>query len=132
MTEYEALDAVFSANAAMHSSFQYWLSITFAVIVMAHLARQHLTKLMICSVAVLYFCASALFYVDYLHWLAIMESIDQDRQLPQLDRNYGTAKVWLRTTLFIAGPTVAISYLLYSYRNRHRSEALDTVRRASE
>jgi len=37
VTEYEALDALFSANEAMHNSFQYWLSITFAVIVTAHL-----------------------------------------------------------------------------------------------
>ncbi len=113
MTEYEALDALFSANEAMHNSFQYWLSITFALIVTVHLGRRHLTGGIVVAISVLYLLGSALFFVDYLHWLSLLGFTANFEFWEGYD--YGPLKTYLRVALFLIGTVVAEGFLVLSY-----------------
>ncbi len=113
MTDYEALDALFSANEAMHNSFQYWLSITFALIVTAHWGRRHLTGGISVAIGVLYLLGSALFFVDYLQWLSL-RSLTANLDLWE-GYDYGPLKTYLRVALFLIGTVVAEGFLVLSY-----------------
>ena len=117
MTEFEALEAMFGANQAMNNAFQYWLSVTFAIILTAHLARRHLNPPILLTIGLLYFGAALLFFVDYLHWLAIMQQI-QDPFFGEYATGYGLTKTIVRTGLFLIGTVTAEGYLIYSYRQK--------------
>ncbi len=109
----------------MHNSLQYWLSITFALIVTAHLARRHLTGGLLAAISVLYLLGSALFSVDYLQWLSLVQvGLTTNSDLWE-DYDYGPLKTYLRVALFLIGTVVAEGYLIFSYvQNR---KARDTM-----
>ena len=117
MPEYDAFAVAFAVNDAMHNAFQYWISITFAIILTAHLARRHLTLLITLVLGSLYIGCAALFFIDYLHWL----SVAQTTNLPEAfepDFPYPMLKTAIRVSLFVGGTLTAVSYLGYSYRRR--------------
>jgi len=115
MSEAEALEAMFGANQAMQNAFQYWLSVTFAIILTAYLGRRQLNRPILATLGLLYLGAAALFFVDYLHWLAIMTRI-QDPFLGEYWAGYGPLKIYIRTGLFVVGTLTAECYLFWSYR----------------
>ncbi len=117
MTEAELLQAMFGANQAMHSAFQYWLSVTFAIIVTAYLARRQLNRPILLTIGLLYVGAASLFFVDYLHWLEVMMQIEDPFEGEYWVR-YGPLKIYIRTGLFLVGTITAVCYLIWSYRQR--------------
>jgi hypothetical protein len=120
MTEAEALEAVFGANEAMQNAFQYWLSVTFAIILTAYFGRRHLNRSILITIGLLYLATAVLFFVDYLHWLAIMRLIEY----PLAGEHwpyYGPIKSSTRTGLFLIGTITAEYYLFYSYAQRNNA-----------
>jgi len=119
MTEYEILEATFSANEAMHSAFQYWLSITFALILAARLARKQLSRPLVLTVALLYFACALFFFIDYLHWLGVITNLEI---IPMLELGWpvGSVKTAFRIALFGVGTLTAEAYLVHAYVNKHQ------------
>jgi hypothetical protein len=117
MTEAEALEVTFGANEAMQNAFQYWLSVTFAIIVTAYLGRAHLNRPILVTIGLLYLATAVLFFVDYLHWLAVMRSIENPLA-GEYWPYYGKIKSSMRTGLFLIGTITAEYYLFYSYAQR--------------
>ena len=117
MPEYDAFAVAFAVNDAMHNAFQYWLSITFAIILTAHLARRHLSLLITLILGSLYVACVALFFIDYLHWLSLAVSTNLPRAF-QPEFPYGTVKTVIRISLFVGGTLTAVSFLGYSCRRR--------------
>ena len=117
MPEYDAFAVAFAVNDAMHNAFQYWLSITFAIILTAHLARRHLSLLITLVLGSLYVACAALFFIDYLHWLSIAFATNVPGAF-QPEFPYGMVKTVIRVSLFAGGTLTAVSFLGYSYRRR--------------
>jgi hypothetical protein len=114
MTEFEILEATFGANAAMHNAFQYWISITFALILTARLAQRQLNRVMVVTVGVLYFACALFFFIDYLHWLGVILNLEV---VPLVDVGWsaGAVKTYFRIGLFAVGTLTAEAYLIFSY-----------------
>jgi len=118
MTEAEALEATFGANEAMQNAFQYWLSITFAIIVTAYLGRRQLNRPILVTIGLLYLATAVLFFVDYQHWRAVISSIEEPLA-GEIWPYYGIIKTYIRTGLFLIGTITAEYYLFYSYAQRN-------------
>ena len=74
----------------------------------------HLTKVILIALALLYFASSVLFFIDYLHWRAIIGTIPQ----PEISYFYGPIKSNIRIGLFLVGTLTAEAYLIYSYKQK--------------
>jgi uncharacterized MAPEG superfamily protein len=117
VTEAEILEATFGANQAMHNAFQYWISITFALILTAHLARKQLALPIVVTAGLLYFACALFFLIDYIQWVGVIRNLPE---IPLVDVGWpvGTVKTVYRIALFAIGTVTAEAYLVYAYATR--------------
>jgi len=111
------MQANFGVNEAMHNAFQYWLSITFALILTARLGQKHLNRPLVLILAVLYFACALFFIIDWAHWVGTARNLPVTAML-DVGWPAGIIKTVYRFSLFAVGTLAAEIYLFYSYSSR--------------
>ena len=119
------LALIFRTDAA--DQFQYWLSITFAIIAASFLGRDYLTNRLGVAVGTLYILATALFCIRYIESLVnarqlLVEIYARGANFALVDGSFGgSLAVYLRLALFVLGTIAALWYLYENTRdNRNR------------
>jgi hypothetical protein len=116
ITQAELHNLMFTSFAQVDSAFQFWLSGTFAVILVGYLAARKLSAMLAATVAGLYLglvsamvlrmAITANHYNQYIQ--AIEELVPPQMLLPWL--------ALLRAIIILAGTSAALGYLWISFR----------------
>ena len=116
MSDAELHELVFLALGQADASFQFWLTTTFAVIVVAFLASRHLTGILVSIISLLY-GLTTIILVSRLRLAGQMyrQYIEAIEELP-FPIGEASIAAYLRPTIIIVGTLSALAYLLYSYR----------------
>jgi hypothetical protein len=114
ITEVQLLQVFLDVNADVDTQFQFWISITFAVLVASYVADERLSRAERGAIAALYLCAATILLFRYLSALTYLEFV-----LQLFDR-YGvvrptlpTPAALLRLALFTLGSLVAALSVLF-------------------
>ena len=125
MSDSELHELACLALAQTDTSFQFWISATFAVIVVAHFASRHISGIFLALITFLYVLTTAILMTRitlaatmYRQYIAAIEQFPFPTEL-------GPTFVILRTTILFVGTVSALAYLVYSYY-RSRSSSNDT------
>lgn len=112
----DLLDLLMAQRASIDLQFQFWLSITFAVIVAGFVAGQRLSRRLRLLAAVLYLLATAHLATRWMYdggvgerWVSVLVSRGVDIGIP-----WGA--VYLRMVLMLLGTVSALVFLLRSSR----------------
>ncbi len=110
----------------MDAQFQLWVSITFAVIVAAFVARTRLSRRLRYVISVLYLLATLnlalLFYRDAQTALNAVGVLDESEGAMLIDRTGSMLLAPTRFGLLIIGTVSALYFLIRSYRGDSRTE----------
>ncbi len=116
MSDSELHELVFLALAQTDMSFQFWLTITFAVIVVAFLASHHLSGLLVSIISVLYLLTTTILISRirlsgqmYRQYIDVIEEI-------QFPRVVVAVTAYLRPVVLALGTVSALAFLLYRYQ----------------
>jgi phosphatidylserine synthase len=111
----ELIELQFSSLTLFASEFQYWMSVTFAVVVAAFVAGERLSKPVRVWVAVLYVCVSVLFAARYNATLSVASEIGRYTALRGLPATEGAAVIGgLRALVFVLGTATVLWVLFWS------------------
>ncbi len=116
MSDSELHELVFLALAQTDMSFQFWLTITFAVIVVAFLASRHLSGLLVSIISVLYLLTTTILISRirlsgqmYRQYIDVIEEI-------QFPRDVVAVTAYLRPVVLALGTVSALAFLFYRYQ----------------
>ena len=111
MTNAELHELTFIALAQVDTYFQFWLTSTFAVILVGFLASHHLTRGLACLVTVLYLLASFLFLMRinlagdmYAQYVAAITELPFPVETTE-------SFIFMRLLVFFGGTLSAVVYL---------------------
>ena len=115
----ELIELQFSSLTLLATEFQYWMSVTFAVVVAAFVAGERLSKLVRVWVAVLYLCVSVLFAARYNSTLSVASELGREFALRGLPAAEGPLLIaGLRTVVFVLGTATVLWVLFWSSFSR--------------
>jgi len=122
MTEVDLLPLFFDVNQDIDTQFQFWISITFAVLVASFVADERLSRMERRVITALYLCAAAIIYMRYTsalaHQFAVLQLFtDNGLQQPELPTIAGV----LRIALFTFGSLIAAASVLFPRSAARRS-----------
>jgi hypothetical protein len=110
----ELIELQFSSLTLFATEFQYWMSVTFAVVVAAFVAGERLSKPVRVWVAVLYLFVSTLFAARYNATLSVASEIGRHVTLRGLPPTEGAALIGgLRILVFVLGTATTVWVLLW-------------------
>jgi hypothetical protein len=114
----DLLNLVLAQRASIDMQFQFWLTITFSVIVASFIAGPRLVPKLRALTAVLYLLASAhlatRWFFDGLtarHWLKILASRGAEFEIPWI-------AAYLRMAVMVLGTAGALVFLFWHSRER--------------
>ena len=114
MTEHEVLDLIGMHVGQVDTAFEFWLTISFGVLVALHIARSSITRQLKVLLCFLYLSATliAVFHTvgDLLQAYKYMELIEQESPA----HPWNVMGALLRMTVFTVG-TVSISVAIFRY-----------------
>ena len=117
MTQAELHELMFSALSTIDSIVQFWISATFAVILVANFAGHQLSKILCAIITFLYLTVARLMF-SRLNWTGQMlgEYRDAITEIIPIEID---GVIFLRTIIWVVGTLSAISYLWYcNYKNK--------------
>ena len=108
----ELVELIFIRETVIDTQFQYWITITFAVIVASFVATEHLTKKLRSIVALLY--AVATFVLISRWYYAALDVAQLSGQLQELGISWNVPYVTMlsRVCLVTLGTASALIFLL--------------------
>lgn len=125
MSEAELLQLFLNVNQDIDTQFQFWISITFAVLVASFVADERLSRFERVVVTVLYLCAATILLQRYLsavsHMTDVLRLFDESGlATPSVPAIAGL----LRIALFTLGSLVAaVSVVFLRFRRRDEGRA---------
>jgi Ca2+/Na+ antiporter len=112
--EVQLFELFLEVNQDIDTQFQFWISITFAVLVASFVADERLSRAERAAVSVLYLCAAAILLFRYqsavANQIAVLEMFDAHGVARP---SVATAAALLRLALFTFGSLVAASSVLF-------------------
>ena len=112
----ELIELTFSSVALFAAEFQYWMSVTFAVVVAAFVAGERLSKSVRLWVATLYLFVSVLFAARYYSTLSVASELGRHLAMRDLPETQGAGLiVVLRLLVFVLG-TGTVLWVLFGSR----------------
>ena len=116
MSDSELHELIFLALAQTDMSFQFWLTITFAVIVVAFLASHHLSGTLVSIISVLYLLTTTIL-ISRIRLSAQMyrQYIDAIEEF-QFPREVVSVAAYLRPVVLVLGTVSALAFLFYRYQ----------------
>ncbi len=123
MSEAELISAIREASSLMTVEFEYWLTITFAVIVASHVTGKTLGIVPRMVISALYVSATTLFYLKYSGLLPQIAFFFE--QLSEMGSNLpqpGLSTSYLRRGIMIAGTCVGIYSIIRPALSRLETE----------
>ena len=118
----ELAELALLAGASMDTQFQYWISVTFAVVVASFVAGERLSRPMRLLAATLYLLASILLisrFLQFAQTTRIYEIALEDASSPSIAA--GRLIVFTRFVLFALGTASALYFLLKAKKPRDGS-----------
>jgi hypothetical protein len=123
MTEAELLQIFLDVNQDIDTQFQFWISITFAVLVASFVADERLSKPERIVVTALYLCAAMILLQRYMSALSHLQTtlrLFDESGLPRPE--VPEIAALLRLSLFTLGSLVAAGSVVFSrFGARHRA-----------
>lgn len=109
----ELLELALLARSSVDDQFQYWITITFAVIVASFAADEKLNRNWRLTISLLYLLTTGLFftryYADAQHFLTLISAFaERGGEWPT---SYVPALGALRIFVYVAGTALALSFL---------------------
>lgn len=112
--EVQLLQLFLEVNQDIDTQFQFWISITFAVLVASFVADERLSRAERMAVSVLYLCAAAILLFRYQSALVNLADVLEMFDAHGVARpTVATAAGLLRLTLFTFGSLVAALSVLF-------------------
>jgi hypothetical protein len=125
MTEADLLSLFFDVNQDIDTQFQFWISITFAVLVASFVADERLSRMERAVITALYLCAASIIYMRYTsaiaHQFAVLDLFAANGLTqPELPVLAGV----LRLILFTFGSLLAAASVLFPRFSARRSASV--------
>lgn len=121
MSTYEVLDLVLTISDSLDSIFNYWISVTLAVIGGTFVARRHLTRGLVWTIGTVYAAASAMFALRfYVNGRLLATAVKDASDLPG-GLGVGPAGALLgplRLGVFLLGMVMTLWFVSYTYGRR--------------
>lgn len=128
MDEKDLLELILAASGDIDQQFEFWLSITFAVLIASHVWGARLNPYVKWLLATLYVFASAILYLRYL--LAIDFIVYVRDLYTQYNVNEppspGSKISFLRQTLFIVGTIVTTIFVINPRAGQPKSDQAES------
>ena len=119
MSQYELHQLMLDAYALTDGSFEFWLTATFSVIVVAHVSVERLTLKLCASITVLYLALTGSMLLRTAHVTGIIQGYKALITInPPADLRMNGYFVMF---LYFVGTIGAVIYLWHSYRHRKDS-----------
>ena len=116
----ELVEIYYLARSSMDAQFQFWVSITFAVIVAAFVARSRLSRTLRILISLLYLLATVnltvLFFGDAATGVYALSVLDNGDAANLILRPGSNLLVPTRAGLFVLGTLSALYFLMRSYQ----------------
>ena len=119
MTEAELIELFIDAAQTMDSNFQFWLSITFALLVASHLAKGTISRPLQVVALSLYLAASTLFFMRHNVIGGALESLrveiqTLDSNILLLTGSENQTIGYLYWVIFLGGTLATVVYVIVS------------------
>lgn len=114
ITEVQLLELFLQVNADIDTQFQFWISVTFAVLVASFVADERLSRIERGVISALYLCATGILLYRYLSALTYQQyALDLFTQYGVERPAQATTAGVLRLALFTLGSLVAALSVLF-------------------
>ena len=122
ISNYELIQLIQNALALVESAFQYWLSVSIAVVIASFIAKNILSRKIRIWISILYILASALFATRYFLMrnqlvLLVTEVLDRGVQWPTAI----SGSTSIRISIFVLGLLSALWFLNF-YQSNDKDE----------
>ena len=119
----EVFELVQNMMAGLDAQFQFWLSITFAVVVASHLARDELSRLLRIALAGLYLgCVALIAFKTLMYFeqgVHLSEILFELGEMP--DSRWVPTIRWTRIAVMVAGTAAAATFVLIPSLTRRKA-----------
>ena len=122
----EIFELIQNVFAGLDAQFQFWLSVTFAVVMASFLARDELSHLLRVALAALYLACVGLVVLKTLMYVEQGDHLARILlDLGEMPRTkYVPAIGWTRTLVMVAGTAAAMVFVLMPNLTRRKSDGL--------
>ena len=127
LTFYEALDLITNTSDQLDTLFYYWISASFAVIVTAYMAKDHLNLPITLGISVLYILASIMFAARFYAMINLIVFYQStiSEYLPAGVNDSIPILQLIRSITYISGLLITELYLWYSYTTSNKSKVIN-------
>jgi hypothetical protein len=115
MTTYEVLDLLNSGYSVFDQIFNYWVSVSFAVVAGCYVAREHFSFPLMLTVVLLYALASFMFAVRFYSQFLLLSEASNHPGVPQAFFESAAILGPARISTFSIGFLITESFIVYSY-----------------